>query len=332
MTDERDNRDTASIAAAWVARLDRGGLSPDELIALREWAIAHPSHLRELERAARIWESLDPLAALRHIVARPARARRKRAVPYAVAASIVAVAIAISIGLLHGTRAGIEAPEYNASFVTRIGEMHVIEPGEGSRISLNTDSRLAVEFDSAVRAVRLDRGEAYFDVDADDNRPFVVETDFGDVVVTGTAFLVRVEEAGLEVAVREGRVQLQNASADPGEGRTPVAMLSAGEVASVESDGSRRIEPIESERLVRKLGWRDGMLMFNGESLEEVVREVGRYTPIEINIEDQTLRTRRIGGYFRAGEIDDLLATLESDFGIRVERIGDSEVNLSLQN
>src|SRR5690606_32340252 len=143
---------------------------------------------------------------------------------------------------------------------------------------------------------------------------------------------VRVEETGLGVTVREGRVELQGSPADAGGRRVPGAVLTAGEVASVESHGSRRIQAIEPARLARQLGWRDCMLMFNGESLEEVTREVRRYTPIEINIADQALRTRRIGGYFRAGEIEDLLATLESDFGIRVERLGDSEVNLSLQD
>lgn len=330
MTDEHDNSDTVEIAAYWVARLDRGGLSDDELIALREWAIAHPSRLRELERAARLWESLDALAALRHIVARPRRAKRKRMMPFAIAASVAVAALAIAS--LAVTRIGVGVPEYNASFATRIGEMRVIEPGEGSRISLNTDSRLAVDFGSTLRRVRLDRGEAYFDVAAEDTRPFVVETDFGNVVVTGTEFLVRVEDAGLEVTVSEGHVELQSSSAETADGHIPIALLTAGEVASVEPDGSRRIEPIELGRLVRKLGWRDGMLIFNGESLEEVVREVGRYTPIEIHIADEALRTRRIGGYFRAGEIDDLLATLESDFGIRVERIGDGQVNLSLQD
>ncbi len=329
MTDENDHPDTAEIAARWVARLDRGDLSADELIALREWAIAHPSHMRELEYAVRIWESLDALAALRTIVARPERSRRKTTMPRAVAAGVAALAAALSLLLWIGVG---EPAEYNGSFVTRIGEIQVIEPGEGSRISLNTDSHLAVEFDSTFRRVRLDRGEAYFDVAPDDERPFVVETDFGNIVVTGTAFLVRVEEAGLEVTVKEGHVQLQRSAADPEEGHVSIALLTAGEVASIESDGSRRIEPIETTRLVRKLGWRDGMLMFNGESLEEVVREVGRYTPIKINIEDHALRTRRVGGYFRAGEIDDLLATLESDFGIRVEKVGDSEVNLSLKN
>ena len=331
MSDENDNPDTADIAAAWVARLDRGGLSAEELIELREWVIAHPPRLRELERAARIWESLDALAALRNIVARPMAKQRKRGKSWVLAASVAGLTLATS--LLYWSRAGVEAPEYNASFVTRVGELQVIEPGEGTRISLNTDSRLAVEFGSSVRSVRLDRGEAYFDVAADDARPFRVETEFGNILVTGTAFAVRVQEAGLEVTVREGHVQLQSPAVDPREDRRgPVAVLTAGEVASVEPDGSRRIEPIEIGRLVRKIGWRDGMLMFNGESLEEVVREVGRYTPMKINIADQALSTRRIGGYFRAGEIDDLLATLESDFGIRVERVGDSEVNLSLQN
>lgn len=331
MIEEQNKPDATDVAAFWVARLDRGGLSTDELIALREWVGAHPSHMRKLERAAEIWESLDALAALRNIVARPARTTRRRTISFAIAAGVAGMALAIAL-LLAVVPGSVEAPEYYASFETRIGETQVIEPGEGSRISLNTNSRVAIEFGSTLRRVRLDRGEAYFDVAANDTRPFVVETDFGNVVVTGTEFLVRVDDAGLEVAVKEGHVQLQRPPSDHDEGRVALALLTAGEVASIELDGSRRIEPIETGQLVRKLGWRDGMLMFNGESLEEVVHEVGRYTPIKINITDEALRTRRIGGYFKAGEIEDLLATLESDFGIRVERISDSEINLSLRN
>src|SRR5690606_32526856 len=331
MIEEHDKPDATDVAAFWVARLDRGGLSTEELIALRAWVGAHPSHMRELERAAEMWESLDALAALRHIVARPARTTRKRTIAFALAASVAgtALTVALLLGIVAG---GTETPEYYAAFETRIGETQVIEPGEGSKISLNTNSRVAIEFGSTVRRGRLDRGEAYFDVASSDARPFVVETEFGNVVVTGTAFLVRVDDAGLEVAVKEGHVQLERAAGDSGESRVALALLTAGEVASIELDGSRRIEPIETGQLVRKLGWRDGMLMFNGESLEEVIREVGRYTPIKISITDEALRTRRIGGYFKAGEIEDLLATLESDFGIRVERISDSEINLSLRN
>src|SRR5690606_11164194 len=102
MTDENDHPDTAEIAARWVARLDRGDLSADELIALREWAIAHPSHMRELEYAVRIWESLDALAALRTIVARPERSRRKTTMPRAVAAGVAALAAALSLLLWIG--------------------------------------------------------------------------------------------------------------------------------------------------------------------------------------------------------------------------------------
>ena len=96
----------------------------------------------------------------------------------------------------------------------------------------------------------------------------------------------------------------------------------------VNSDG-RRKQVIEPDKLIRKLGWRDGMLMFDGESLDEVIHEVGRYTSINIVIDDPSLRERRIGGYFKVGEIEDLLGTLQTDFDIEVNRVHDNEVRLS---
>jgi transmembrane sensor len=180
------------------------------------------------------------------------------------------------------------------------------------------------------RRVLLAHGEAFFEVEPSDDRPFVVATEFGYVRVTGTAFLVRLEDTGLEVVVKEGRVELHEQGVD-NSGGTLVADLEAGEVAIVDQSGSALIDEIGPEKMVRKLGWRDGMLMFDGESLDEVVREVSRYTSVNIVIETPALREQRIGGYFKVGEVEDLLGTLESDFDIEVHRVDDNNIRLAAQ-
>ncbi|MEI9987591.1 MAG: FecR domain-containing protein [Aliidongia sp.] len=78
--------------------------------------------------------------------------------------------------------------------------VHTTGPGPRSRPSswktarhvwLNGDSRLKVDFTAPTRHVVLERGEAFFKVAHDANRPFVVEADPRQIVVTGTEFDVR---------------------------------------------------------------------------------------------------------------------------------------------
>ena len=63
------------------------------------------------------------------------------------------------------------------------------------------------------------------------------------------------------------------------------------------------------------------MLVFDGDPLESVIAEISRYTPVEIVMADPSLRSLKIGGYFRTGDTQFLLDTLSSSFGIEAEHI-----------
>lgn len=318
--------ETTKKAATWIARLDAGELTADELTALREWATANPAHMRELERLGDIWESLDALAALKPMLAVPEVSSRRTIRNIAIAAS--AAAIAVAMWLFFAGAGPLEPVLLAETYVTDVGEQRSVEPGEGSTISLNTDSRMSLEYSLSQRLVRLAKGEAFFEVSSEDSRPFIVVTRLGNVVVTGTAFLVRVDAAELQVLVREGHVELHKQVEGFVQAGSAVTALNAGEVAVIDSVSSH-VEMIGPIRMVRKLGWRDGMLMFDGETLDEVVHEVGRYTSVQIIIDDPELRDLRVGGYFRVGELEDLLGTLQSDFDVQVSRIADDEIRLT---
>ena len=89
---------------------------------------------------------------------------------------------------------------------------------------------------------------------------------------------------------------------------------------------SRKFHPKRS-RL--KLSWRHGDLVFRGESLEDAVAEIGRYTTVEFVILDDDLKKVRIAGMFKAGDVDGLLATLRENFDVSYERTGDGKVLLT---
>jgi transmembrane sensor len=109
--------------------------------------------------------------------------------------------------------------------------------------------------------------------------------------------------------------------------------LIEGEVAildqSVVLDAARpqiaQLGPVEVDI---KLAWQRGMLIFQGEPLREMLSEVARYTTTEFVLEDDELGDLRVGGYFRAGDIDGLLVALHTGFNITSERISDDRIVL----
>jgi transmembrane sensor len=106
--------------------------------------------------------------------------------------------------------------------------------------------------------------------------------------------------------------------------RSPVADSAAGGVAVLQE-----LEPIPPQALAQRLAWRSGVLMFSGETLGNVVKELGRYTTVSIEIPDETIRSMRVGGRFPVGETEAMLAALETNFNLRVIRVSHNRVVLA---
>ena len=91
-------------------------------------------------------------------------------------------------------------------YATAIGERLDFRLEDGSLLQLNTDSAVSVRMDTSHRLLRLQRGEVYFDIAPNANRPFTVQTTGGLVRVLGTRFNIRQTDLGSIVSVIEGRV------------------------------------------------------------------------------------------------------------------------------
>lgn len=250
--------------------------------------------------------------------------------------------------------------EANNIYVTSIGKYstHVLD--DGSVLSLNSNSHVEVNYTPTKRVINLVKGEAHFDVTSDTDRPFEVYVGNRMVKAIGTAFSVYRLKDNIKVLVTEGKVDLaviestllfkaktstsgeasaeQNEAADAMEDTvTVIASLEAGQSISIpvssnfigsDSLDTPVVEYAQGD-IVRKLSWLDGRLVFAGESLEEVVAEVSRHTPILIEVTDPELKKLRIGGQFQAGETDALFDVLESGFGVKITRINKGHVQLN---
>lgn len=221
-------------------------------------------------------------------------------------------------------------------FATAVGEQRTVALDDGSSIRMNTGTSLTVAYTSDARRIRLIQGEAFFEVAHDPARPFSVDSTAGSVRALGTSFATRLKDRQvLEVTVAEGVVEVLPPEVSPGPptavpvpARPEPLQIPAGSRA-VYSGMQQTVEAVTAGELARRLSWRDGMIVFAGEPLRVVLDDVNRYTDVDIVISDPSIEDLPIGGYFRVGEVDALLESLEVVFGLRVQRIDSGHVVLT---
>ncbi|MGX9721370.1 FecR family protein [Stenotrophomonas acidaminiphila] len=278
-----------AVAAEWVAREDAGALSPAEGERLAAWLAADSRHLGAYARMQAIMSSCDRLHRGEHAPdAADARVVRPqvRAWAWRVAALAASLAL-VAVAALRFLDGGAD------TYTTRIGEISRVSLDDGSVVTLNTDSRVRVRFDEGHRNIELLRGEAMFDVAKDRRRPFAVAAGGTRVVAVGTSFSVRRSPERVNVLVREGVVKVD-------EAEQPVARLQAGDKASIAGRGAPVVARVDTVEVHRELAWRDGMIAFSGETLQEVAREFARYNTLRIRIADPEVAGLEVVGMFSA--------------------------------
>jgi len=337
--DQRRAREDASL---WVARLDRG-LSAIERDALNQWLAASPVHRDALVQMAEHWDNMSVLSELAALfpLGRAPRTLAWTPVTWALASSVAAVAVVSLAWLIGASRDYWSAPTAelpvvtaNQVFETAVGEQSSALLSDGTLVTLNTDTLIEVRYSDTDRTVYLRRGEGYFSVVNGADRPFRVYTGGRVVQAVGTAFNVELAaDDGVEVTVTEGTVVVdrfmdeQSASLKTGV-QDPPTTVRAGEIAFV-NDQHSRIDRLEPQDIEIQLAWQRGMIVFQGEPLEDVLAEVGRYTTVDFSVADDAIRSVRVGGYFRVGDVDGLLLALRENFQIDSQPIGNDEILLT---
>jgi transmembrane sensor len=229
---------------------------------------------------------------------------------------------AIAAVLLVGTAAGTVwyfSTNHTNSYRTPIGVVATVPLSDGSKVTLNTDTRIRVELDPTMRRVKLDHGEAFFDVSKDTARPFVVEIADKRVIAVGTQFSVRRDDDDIRVLVTEGRVWIERRGMATKAAQT---QLAAGSEARTSQTAVLIDQPAPAQ-VEQLLSWRSGYIVFRDTTLADAVADFNRYSKRKIFIEDPAIAGIRIGGNFRSGDTDAFLWLLQSGFPINVERRSD---------
>lgn len=289
-----------SVATRWAVRADRR-LTPREEQELRAWLDADTRHAGAFARARAMLTPVSPGAAA--VVSESQRQLPHRNT-FPRRALIAAAVTAMAGGFAFVASAARKEKIYS----TATGEVRTVPLADGSRITLNTGTRVDVALGDTDRQLDLHSGEAFFEVAADRLRPFIVDADGFTAKAVGTAFTVRrLDARRVEVIVYEGVVEVTGPNRN-------VATLQANMRAELDDQTGIRLTTIDSEALDRKLAWRDGRIGFTGESLAEAVREFNRYNTIQIDIAGEELAQRTITGWFSSRDPEAFAQAVASSF------------------
>ena len=315
----------SELAARWVVRADPGGLSPDEQRELDTWLSADARHLGAYVRARALWIDLDRLAALHGHVTELAipvkRLSRRRLIAAAIAAAGVAGG-ALSWKMLCNS---------SERYSSGTGEMRSIALSDGSRLLLNTKTEVVVRLTQQRRDVLLVRGEALFEVAHDRSRPFIVQARDAQVRAVGTAFAVRLEDARVNITVTEGTVEVVDLKSTSDPGRGPLVASGSGgkrvaahERAIIAPMRAPEVEPVAPAEADRQLAWREGLVSFDGETLQAAVSEINRHNRRQIVIDDVRLASMPVVGVFSATDFEGFAAATAAALDALAIRDGDT--------
>jgi transmembrane sensor len=346
-------------AASWLVKLDGDAEpAPEQLASLNDWLARSPVHRQELHSLAATWNRMNVLTELSVPLGRM-ETSGKTAHAHGWGGGIRLWAVLSPLLLcvmVYAVIVGLPGERYQESsgtYATTVGERREALLADGSVILLNTNSEASVDYSSGFRDIRLVRGEAEFRVAKNPDRPFRVYAGNERVQAVGTAFTVHLQDGKVDVMVTEGSVALARRSEAPAPSAGAVEGAVDPSTAYIETLGALKagqsarmsaadevgrsllaaldaIEVLEApDDIARKLSWREGLLVFKGDPLEDVVREVSRYTTITIEIANAQVGAIRIGGQFPVGETDAMLEVFEDNFGLTVTRLSADRVLIS---
>ncbi|MGZ6011434.1 MAG: FecR family protein [Caulobacteraceae bacterium] len=318
-------REIDQAAADWAARVDRG-LSPEEQSGLDAWLDGDARRLGAFGRMRAISLRTERAAALGpgyapadFAVRRPGPSRRSVVMAGGLAAAGVA-----GLGVAGWLW------ESQGRFQTRKGEVRQLALEDGSVVTLNTASTVAVSLTRRRREVRLLTGEALVDVAHDPVRPFVVLAGFTEARAVGTSFLVRRSDGdGVQVLVREGVVEVRRTNA-PGASNLRLGAnmraVSLGE-ASKGAPPALTMAALPESELHRALAWREGRIAFEGETLAAAAAEFDRYSDTRIVVDDRRLAAQEIAGLYQSNDPVGFAQAVAASLGARAE-VSEGEVRI----
>ena len=310
MSEERKTLEIQAEADRWLVRWYSGADQESLKPLLDAWLSADPNHARAFRDAENLWQQIGqlgqypPFQATLHVRSGSAnnierRLRFKPLIAMGLAASLLMIGIGLPWLKIHMT----------ADYLTTTGEMKRLTLADGTQLHLNTQSAVAINYNSAEREVRLLKGEVEFVVIKDTQRPFVVKVGEESIKALGTDFIVRCDQDQLTVTQLESRVEMTHPHT------SQAVVLNPGEQIRHQHG-----QPFEAKQLVdtqKVSAWRRGKLVFESTPLATVVAEINRYRSGQILLLGDKPAALTVSGVFDLQHLEKLIGAIEHTLAVK---------------
>lgn len=277
-------------------------MSLEERQAFDVWR-SHPLHQAALNRMHEVWGELSTVGEMVPAPRRRASVRGRRA----------AIAAVLVLGLAVSMSTAVVWRLDRTSSETGVGEQRSQELPDGSIVALNVVTRARYDLNDRERVVNLKEGEATFVVRKDPERPFLVRAGGYEVRAIGTAFNVRNRDRSLDVAVKEGVVEVRRLAG----GVKPV-LLRAGQRFHVQDTTEHTLKHAKISNISPTSvdEWRQRVLTYEDAPVDQVVRDLNRFYERPVSADPSLGRrhvTLRLVIDDRADTVQRLAVLLDAD-------------------
>lgn len=300
----------------WILRLESADCTAANRQAFQTWLTQSEDRQRIYQQLAETWSGLSRFQGQDFPVRRealsyrPPRKTTRRFIELAVAASLL-----LGVGVATFSEQGWHGQTRH--YATERGGRQTVSLADGSSIELSTDTELKIRVNRWQRSVELIKGEAFFQVVHDQQRPFEVKAGSGKIIDIGTQFDVRLDNEHVAVAVLEGIVQVQ-----AGDSRE----IHANQAISYDDRGELQTSAADDINAVT--AWRRGQLVFENRRLDEVLAELQRFHDISLTLAEPALAKLKVTGTFHTDNLDATLNIIAMTLPVDIRRHNPKQVVL----
>lgn len=307
--------DLANTAAIeWLAHLQSPDLSDAQEEAFFAWLDESPLHQAAYVKSEALWEKGEILEKV--------TPRDEQKISTSIASwfafdfpSMPAVAASVlvlfcGLGLFQYFQPASETGTYR----TALGQQQEIILSDGSKLLLNTNTRIEVDFRRDQRVVRLTQGEVFFDIEKSQGRPFDVVTSSGTVRVLGTQFTVFDTQEKTIVTVVEGRVGLSAAHAVNDKFSADITLTENQQLSIEEAAEGMQAQQVNASI---ETAWRKQKLIYHGARLKDVIRDINRYYDSQLVLGNPELAEKEVVAVLQLGDFSTTLTSLKISLDLR---------------
>jgi transmembrane sensor len=333
--DFNDQLRVEETASQWVAKIDRK-LSASEENEFKTWIAASVVHYKIFMQIAEHWDRTESLQKfdIKKGESEPVIKKNRVYVPYMAAACFLVVTV---MGFMTyqqlpmSNRIEANQVTYRQEFSTTTKGTSEFQLPDGTQLKLNVKSKVAISYSSNMRKIELQSGEIYVDVAHDTSRPLVVFVKDRFIKAVGTAFNVElVNEKNIELTITEGKVifGIAGSSLEADHALLKGTALVRAQHA-VLGGASDIVSAKSAAEIQALLSWKQGALIFNEQTLKEVLSEMRRYNDVEFVLKSTDLENIKVTGHFKANNLQQFLAAMENNFFIHHKMENGNKIILS---